>query len=244
MKNKSKAAIVISISCALLTVGIIVQLNTMKDLDKTVGGEDFAQSDLRDEVLRWKEKYDNTAKEIEEAEKQLAEVREKSTENDDGLSETEQQIKNNYNLLGTTNLEGPGVEITVTDDKDINPSTASALINLGNYIVHYSDIMQIVNELKNAGAEAISVNGQRIVRTTSIRCIGNVIMINDEKVGAPFTIRAIGLPEMLEPALTRLGGYLQVLNDAGLETDVKRLDKVEIPKYTGAFQAKYMKTVK
>ncbi len=243
MKNKSIATVSIAISCVVLTVGIIMQLNTIKSFNDTVGGQDFYDSSLRDEVLRWKEKSDNTAKELENAEKELTRVREKSTENDDGLSATEQQIKDNYKLLGVTSLEGPGVEITVDDDNDINLTTSGPIIDVGNHIVHYFDIIHIVNELKNAGAEAISVNGQRIVRTTAIVCIGNVIMINDEKVGAPFTIRAIGLPEMLAPALTRSGGYLDYLKSWGLETDIKRLDKVQIPKYTGVFQAKYAKTV-
>lgn len=239
--NKIKAAIVIGISCIILTIAIIVQLNTVKSSNSVVGVQ-FNDSELRDQVLRAKEKYDNTTKELDIAEKELAKVRESSTANNSELEQTEEQIKLNNNLLGLTKLQGQGVEVTLKDDPNATPETVGVFEDISNHIVHYYDVMYIVNELKNAGAEAISVNGQRIVNTTSITCVGNVIKVNDEKVGSPFVIKAIGFPEMLASSLTKGGGYLQYINGY-IVTDVKKLDKVQIPKYTGAFQSKYMKTV-
>lgn len=240
--NKLKASIVIGISCILLTIAIIVQLNTIESQDKTVG-QQFYESELRDDVLKAKEKYDNTSRELEEAEKELAKIRESATANNSELVEIEDKIKQNNNLLGLTKLEGQGIEITLKDDPNVSLGTISAIDNISDHIVHYLDVINVVNELKNAGAEAISVNGQRIVNTTSITCIGNVIKVNDERVGSPFVIKAIGFPEMLASSLNRGGGYLQNLNLYGIETEIKKLDKVEIPKYTGVFQSKYMKTV-
>ena len=174
--------------------------------------------------------------------KSLPETLESATANNSELEQTEDQIKLNNNLLGLTKLEGQGVEVTLKDDPNATPETVGVFEDISNHIVHYFDVMYIVNELKNAGAEAISVNGQRIVNTTSITCVGNVIKVNDEKVGSPFVIKAIGFPEMLASSLTKGGGYLQYINGY-IVTDIKKLDKVEIPKYTGAFQSKYMKTV-
>jgi len=240
--NKKQAAIVIGIACLMLTIAIVVQLNTIESLNLTVGQE-FNESELRDEVLKWKEKYDNTATELERTEKELTKVRESATANNSELEQEEEQIKLNNNLLGLTKLEGQGVEITLKDDPNVTTGSISVIDNISDHLVHYLDVIAIVNELKNAGAEAISVNGQRIVSTTAITCVGNVIKVNDEKVGSPFVIRAIGFPEMLATSLNRGGGYLQELNRYGIVTDIKKLDKVEIPKYTGVFQSKYMKTI-
>lgn len=239
--NKIKASIVIGISCMLLVIGIVVQLNTIESTNMTVGQE-FNESNLRDEVLKAKEKYDNTTKELENAEKELAKVRESATANNSELIQTEEQIKLNNNLLGLTKLEGQGVEVTLKDDPNATPESMTVFEDISNHIVHYFDVLYVVNELKNAGAEAISVNGQRIVNTTSITCVGNVIKVNDEKVGSPFVIKAIGFPEMLASSLTKGGGYLQYINGY-VVTEVKKVDKVEIPKYTGVLQSKYMKTV-
>lgn len=239
--NKVKAAIAICISCTLLVIAIVIQLNTTESLNSVVGQE-VNDSELRDEVLKIKEKYDNTLRELDIAEKELAKVRESATANNSELVQTEEQIKLNNNLLGLTKLEGQGVEVTLKDDPNATPETMGVFEDISDHIVHYFDVMYVVNELKNAGAEAISVNGQRIVNTTSITCVGNVIKVNDEKVGSPFVIKAIGFPEMLASSLTKGGGYLQYINGY-VVTEVKKVEKVEIPKYTGAFQSKYMKTV-
>ena len=79
--------------------------------------------------------------------------------------------------------------------------------------------------------------------TTSISCDGNVIKINGEKVGAPFEIKAIGLPEQLA-ALQRPGGYLDLLDGWGVITEFKKVNTVTIPKYTGVIDFKYAQNVK
>ena len=97
----------------------------------------------------------------------------------------------------------------------------------------------LVNDLCIAGAEAISINGERIVSTSAITCIGNVIKINDEKVGTPFEIQAIGSQERLYGALTMNGRYLEQLKARGLNVKVIRSDSVEVDKYNGIFKFDY-----
>lgn len=237
--NKNKISIVLGIVCLILTIAIVVQINTIKGTSSTVS-KNFSEDNLRDEVLKWKEKYDNEATNLDDAEKQLADIREQSTKNDSTTSSKEEQIRINNNLLGLTDLEGKGIELTVKDDPNVTRETLGTFDDISNHIVHDGDLRRIVNELKNAGAEAISINGQRIVTTTAITCIGNVIKINDEKVSSPFIIKAIGFPESMETALNRAGGYLDYLNDDGIITSIKKLDNVKITKYTGVISSKYM----
>ena len=241
--NKNKIAIALGIVCMLLTIAIVIQINTIKGTNETVS-QTLAEDGLRDEVLKMKEKYDNAYSSLEGAEKELAQIREQAIQNDDSSAEKEAEIKLNNNLLGLTDLEGEGIEITLRDDPNATVDSISVLDQIANHLVHDSDIRMIVNELKNAGAEAISINGQRIVSTTSIICIGNVIKVNDAKVGSPFIIKAIGFPERLMTALNRPGGFLEELNSYGIVTSIKKSDKVEIPKYTGVISSKYMRVQK
>ena len=104
-------------------------------------------------------------------------------------------------------------------------------------------MLVIVNALKIAGAEAISINDQRIVPTTGIICGGNIIDINQEKVGAPFVIKAIGLPEQLA-ALSRPGGYLETLKGYSIGVELKKSNNITIPKYSGTLTYNYAKTSK
>lgn len=168
--DRNKVAITLGIVCVILTIAICVQVNTIKSANTTVS-QTFAEDNLRDEVLKWKEKYDDITEELNKAEKNLAKIREESTQNDTTSSEKEEQITLNNNLLGITNLVGKGIEMTLTDDPNATRETISSIDDISRHIVHDADLRAIVNELKNAGAEAISINGQRIVNTTAITCI-------------------------------------------------------------------------
>ena len=108
-------------------------------------------------------------------------------------------------------------------------------------VIKANNLLSIVNDLKYAGAEAISINDQRLVSTTAIVCDGNVIQINGQKVGAPFEIKAIGLSEQLA-ALSRPGGYLSILQDYGIGTEVVKSKNITIPKYAGSINYKYLKS--
>lgn len=238
--KKTTISIILGIVCLMLTVAIVVQVNTIKGTNSTVTKK-LAEDELRDEVLKWKEKYDNATLELENAEKELSRVREDSTQNNDDDKNKQEEITLNNNLLGLTNLEGKGIELTVADNPDATSENIGVLDDISKYIVHYNDIIALTNELKNAGAEAISVNGQRIVSSTAITCIGNVIKINDEKVSSPFVIKAIGFPESLKGALTRGGGYLSYMKLDGIQVSIRQQDNIQIPKYTGVISSKYMK---
>ena len=239
--NKKGIAITLGSVCLLLTAAIVVQVNTISKSNLTVS-KSFAENSLRDDVLKWKEKYEQLSSELKIAEKQLDSVRKEASNKNSSYEELERNIKLNNNLIGLTNLKGKGIIITLEDDPTATRESIGIYDDISNHLVHYIDIINVINELKNAGAEAISVNGQRVVSSTAINCIGNVIKINDEKINSPFTIKAIGLPESLI-ALDRPGGYLENLKGYVLVT-CKKTDEVEIEKYNGLIAAKYMKLQK
>lgn len=233
--SKVKIAIILGVMCFFLTFGIFIQINTVKESSTTVGRTQ-AENELRDSVLRWKEKYENAYAKLEKKDKELESLREKVA-NSTGSSSTLTNKLSKYNMiLGNSELKGKGVIITL---KDGDPSKVKGLPT--KYIVHDEDLYQVVNALKNAGAEAISINEQRITSRSAISCIGNVIKINDQKVGNPFVIKAIGSPATLYGSLTMAGGYLELIERLGVQVNVEQVEKntIIIPKYEGVYKFEY-----
>lgn len=109
-------------------------------------------------------------------------------------------------------------------------------------MIHQEDIIILLNELKNAGAEAISVNGQRIIASTYIYCDGSVILIDGVKIGNPFTIKAIGDSETIYGALTRNKGYINILTDDGIKIDVEKSNNILINKTNKNILENYQNT--
>lgn len=234
--KKKQIAITLGVMCFVLTVAISIQLKTVKNSNSTAA-QSFINDGLRDEVLKWKERYDNAYQELLDSEKQLTQIRAQATQNNTTANAKQEQIKENNMLLGTVEVKGNGLEITLAD----NNAAATGLIDPSKVLVHYDDLLQVVNALNNAGAEAISINGQRVITTTAITCEGNVIKVNGEKISSPFTIKAIGSQGLLLGAMTMAGGYLDILEDWGVIVNVKTVDDLTVEKYNGIISYKYVK---
>ncbi len=237
--NKKQIAITLGIMCLILTMSIMIQVRTINNTNKTAS-QSLTNNDLRDQVLKWKEKYDQEYEELQNANKKLERVRTAASKNTEGSEENEAELLKNNMIIGLTDVEGEGVIVTLKDDTSITSDSLAITDSMSNHLVHDSDLISIVNELKNAGAEAISINDQRVVISTSITCEGNVISVNGAKVGSPFVIKAIGHASYMESALTRPGGPIK--NFTGyIGASVKTSDNIQIPKFTGVISTKFIK---
>lgn len=136
---------------------------------------------------------------------------------------------------GQLPLTGPGVIVTIDDSK----TASKAGDNQNLYIIHDDDLLKVVNELRAAGAEAISINGQRLVGTSEIRCAGPTLSVNNVRSAPPYEIRAIGDIETLEKALRMRGGVADTLQVWGIQIDIKTADHVTIPAYKGMGSMQY-----
>ena len=145
-------------------------------------------------------------------------------------------------LAGLTDVQGPGLIVTLNDSKHTMPSDLPSAI-MPN-IIHDNDINQAVNELKAAGAEAVSINSQRLVGTTPIRCAGPTVFINNVPQTPPYVIKAIGEPSTLQTALNLQNGVADQLR----RTDpsmikMQKVARLVIPAYAGATTPRYAKPV-
>ena len=233
MKN-NKIEIVLGVMCFVLTVAIIVQYKTVKDANKLTGFT--SNSELKTEVLKWKEKYEEEYKNLEKAENKLEKQRKLATSKDETSSELQNELKTLNSLTGAIDVKGKGIVLTVADNKNMTNKNIGLLDNISNYLIHDTDLLRLVNELKNAGVEAISINDERIINSTSITCDGNVILINGNKVSSPFVIKAIGSSETILGALQRPGGKLEELEDYGLVSSIVKQNNITIYKYNGVIE--------
>ena len=136
---------------------------------------------------------------------------------------------------GLLPVHGQGIIVTLNDSAR-SPEMGE---DPNALLVHDVDILNVVSELKASGAEAISVNEERIIAMSEIRCAGTTILVNTNKIAPPFIIKAIGDPQMLESGLTIKGGVAQKLKDYGLQVQIQKYNNVEIPAYTGVVKTKY-----
>ena len=131
-----------------------------------------------------------------------------STSGENQLTDLQNQLALQQVRAGITALEGPGIVVKVDDNA--SGLAASPNDDPNRYVIHYENLLYIVNDLRNANAEGISINGQRIVVSSEIRCVGNVILVNTTRLAPPFEISAIGNPDDLENAITSSSTYQQL----------------------------------
>ena len=158
----------------------------------------------------------------------------------DSMKKELNELKTAYGLLS---VEGPGVKITIND---LHKKNYKADWDLSFSTVHNTDLLNIVKDLKNAGAEAISINGKRIIETTSITCEGPVIMINGQYIVPPFRIYAIGDSDALNFALTTAPGFSTHVDIKTRELiyNVEKSQKIRITGVEGTDILKYSKLIK
>ena len=140
---------------------------------------------------------------------------------------------------GETEMEGKGIVFTLDDSKQ----AAKTGENKNLYIIHDEDLLRVVNELRAAGAEAISLNGQRLIGSSEIRCVGPTVLVNERRLAAPFVISAIGNPQTLESSLKLRGGVIENFKFWGIKADIVQSDKVRIPAFKGNRTFEFAKTV-
>ncbi len=136
-------------------------------------------------------------------------------------------------------LEGTGIIIKMDDSsKEAKKGEDKNL-----YLIHDDDILRVINELRAAGAEAISINGQRLVDISEIRCAGPTLSVNNVRSSAPFEIHAIGEKNALENAIKMRGGVADTLKVWGIQIDFETSDSVYIPPYKGDHPHVYSRIV-
>lgn len=136
-------------------------------------------------------------------------------------------------IAGLTDVKGPGVIIKMSDAEHDEDNSSSP------QIIHDMDIVSVLNELRAAGAQAISINGERIMATSEQVCTGPTVRINNNRYAVPYEISAIGSPDKLQNQLER-SSTVQLLRQFGIKIEISKSKEVYIPMYKN--EVKYLTT--
>ncbi len=225
--------------CLLLGFVISLQLKSVTLNDASNNTEVKRAEELQKELLQEKTKNEELYSQIMQMKNEVEQYRKTSEENGNISQVLMEQMDTAETLAGLSEVEGSGVIVTLNDAT----GTQAALQDAQNSIIHEGDLRTIINELLASGAEVVSLNEERLVATSSIRCVGPTVLVNNTRIAPPFVIKAIGDPKTLEAGLLIKDGIVEVLKSWGIKVDIQKSDNITIPAYKGAITFKYAKKV-
>lgn len=237
MKMK-KDAIWIGSVCILL--GIIMSLQFKTIQKNFLQGQSPSQksAQLVGELTKLKNEKELLTAEIDTLEQKLKEIESTESKGNVVIKNLNEDLLKYKAFAGLTDVYGPGIEIFID-----NPSKETNTSFDSNLVYDYEVIVNLLNELNAAGAEAICINDQRILSHTEIRAAGENININQVPQTTPFVIKVIGNAQTLEGALTGRFGIVSLIRDKNYQIDIKKMEKVTVPKYNGLMNFRYSNVI-
>ncbi len=214
MKGKLAMVITIGVICILLTSVMFLQFKSVQVIEESGVGA-MRESELKTEYSLIKEKSDEIKKNLEEFEKSIVEYNSQSTDTQGTLE------------LLRNDIRKANIDIGYTDDYEYVDAT---------------DLLFAINELKFAGAEAISINDIRVVNTTSLPEMSTDYIVMDRgRIVSPFTIKVIGDIKYLESVINIKGGLKDFIKNEGKNISYTVENEVYINKYDGLLEINYGK---
>lgn len=226
MRSRS-AQISIAVVCLVLGIMLALQYRASYKETELLPGRD-------QELLL---KLQNVTEERDSLAQEVVSLRNKLTNT--GSKDVKDELQKANLAAGLIPVHGPGIVVTLND----SPRTLQAGSDPNALLVHDDDILRVTNDLKASGAEAISVNNQRLTATSEIRCAGTTILVNTSKIAPPFVIKAIGDPDVLQSGVLIKNGYLDSLKVIGIQVQVQKTQDIQIPAYAGLSKFDYSKPV-
>jgi len=225
--KKGKMVMIVTIGCICFILSLIMfmQFKVVNETDITAI-ENMRETELRTELSNWKEKYEEINLKYQEVVTKINEY-DKETASDAEKEELLNKELEQANIIaGKTDVEGKGIIITINESEEDK--------------IEVNDLLIIINTLKASGAEAISINDERIVNMTDIVSINDTfIKVNSQRIEIPYVIKAIGNQTYLEGALLGSGGYVDELKKLGYNISMEK-DNMVIYKYEDEFSTKYI----
>lgn len=218
--NKGQITITITIGlmCALLMFVMFMQFKTVDKTD-IASIKNMRETELRAEIASLKSKYNEAEEKLLETKAKNEEYKEKVENNQEASQLLDKELQQSELMVGKTDVYGPGIIVTLNDG-----------LYETEKIMAY-DLLMLVNELNLAGAEAISINDERIISMTDIVDVSSHIRVNKQRLTSPFIVKAIGNQTYLESGITAKGMYVDIRINEGKSVKVEKEKTIEIFKY-------------
>jgi len=237
--KKFSGMIVIGLLALFIGLVISIQITTTQGSD--VGGlvpVAKAQGYL-EQLKQVRAEKDVALEELNKLEDRLDQIEKEKSDEDFFLKGIVSDMEKYKMAAGIVDVKGPGVLVTVEDPIPTEEFSDEYSV----IMLRYELLLSLVNKMKDAGAEAISINGQRIIVTTEISLAGDNVNINTVPTAPPYIIKAIGNAETIESTLTIRFGIIEQMKSYGLRIDIEQKDEIEIPRYSGIIKYRYAEPV-
>ena len=230
-RPKLVMAFSVFIICTVLVSVLFIQFKTVQEVNES-DIENLRESELREKISTWKSKYEDASTKLEEVSSKIKEYELEIEEKGESSEALVKELQQSELLLGTTDIKGEGIEVTLYDTPE-------------SYITA-SDLVELVNELKYAGAEAISINDIRIINMTDIVDIADkfILIKPRQRLSSPYVVKAIGNQTYLSSTLSlKDSGYIDRHQSSGQNIKLEKRRNITILKYDAELKIKYMKGV-
>ncbi len=228
-KGKITITICIGLTAFILVLVMFTQIKTVQETDIT-GIEIMRETELRAELASWKGKYNEVSIKVQETQNKINDFTSQINNNDGVSALLNEELTEAYMYAGLSDITGQGIVITLADNEE---RTIDAI-----------DLVLLVNELRAAGAEAISINSERVIYKTEIVDISTkYILVNGVRIEGPYTIKAVGDKKYLESSISIKNGYIDEMKADNKSISCEVSDAILIPKYNHSVEFDHAKNV-
>lgn len=224
MKGKVIMIVTIGIICILLTSVMFLQFKSVQVIEASGVGQK-RETELRTEYSTLKDKSSEMKQQLEEIQNTTKEYTDQSSDVQATMDLLKSDVDKARCDLGYTDVKGPGIILTIADGKNA--------ANDKEQVITYNDLIMAINELKYAGAEAISLNDERVVNNSFVANISEYMVMNDNRISGPYTIKVIGDSKNLESVINIKGGIKDYLESYNKQISYTIENEVYINKYNG-----------
>lgn len=213
---------------AVSSKGLDLRAASITDLPGVVRQERERSDDLQARLAELNREVDQLSRQVD----------------DSTVTRLQAQVDKLLEPAGLAPVAGPGLTVVLDDapKSEIDQAGGDSGVTVDELVVHQQDIQAVVNALWAGGAEAMSIQGQRVVSTTGIKCVGNTVVLHGVPYSPPYRIAAIGNPAELQASLDAdeyIDAYLTVVEAYDLGYDVTPSARLELPAYKGSTALKY-----
>jgi len=229
----------IGFACIILGIFIAFQMKFVQGTYLSGSSPTQKTTEILNELSAVKQEKESLIEEIERLEEQLDKIQNSASEESAVVKNLTDELNRYKAFSGMTKVSGTGIMVTIDNPpKDLNVGLEK------NIAYDYKLMLDLINELNSAGAEAISINEQRMVNNTEIRLAGTQVNVNTLPISPPFVIKAIGNSSTLDGAINQRFGIVQSIQEVGYYVEVKQVENLEISAFNGSMKFRYANTVK
>ncbi len=233
----------VTIVCLIIGLLLSLQFQTVSDKPSMVAS--LKNQDLVNMIKELEDANSTLEDEVDNLRSEISQIQANRASGEATLQSLQQELAILRDATGLTEKKGNGIILVIDDNK--SGADAAKAAGLDNYfpdefIVHYKSLLYIVNELRGV-SNAISINNQRIVANTDIRCVGTVILVNTTRLAPPYEIKAIGNPERLHSIITSSYEY-SYLSSRGFPVKISKETDLVVSPYRGSYRFNFAQPVK